>query len=152
LVATGLVLAAGTWLQYLSENRDAKPVPNAPQQPVQASPVTSSAVGAGPHPFARFVEIAGLRVVADLNHKSQLQYLVVNHSATRLSDLSLKIAVRSSSDSSASTPLFTLSVVVPTLGPFQSKEMKTDLEAGLRSAAIPEWENLRADVQVSTKP
>jgi hypothetical protein len=152
LVATGLVLAAGSWLQYLAENRDSKAPPVATQQPVQASAGNSSAAGVGPHPFARFVEIAGLRVVADLNHKSQLQYLVVNHSATRLSDLSLKISVRSASESSSSTPMFTLSVVVPTLGPYQSKEIKADLDAGLRSAAIPEWENLRADVQVSTKP
>jgi len=152
LVATGLVLAAGSWLQYLAENRDAKAVPNVPQQPVQASAGVSVAAGAGPHPLARFVEIAGLRVVADLNHKSQLQYLVVNHSATRLSDIALKIAVRSTSDSSGSAPLFTVSVAVPSLGPYQSKEIKTDLDAGLRSASIPEWENLRADVQVSTKP
>ena len=60
--------------------------------------------------------------------------------------------IRSTSDSSASAPLFTVSVAVPSLGPYQSKEIKTDLDAGLRSASIPEWENLRADVQVSTKP
>jgi hypothetical protein len=152
LVATALFLGAGSLLQYVSENRDSKAAPVATPQPVQPSAGISSAAGVGPHPFARFVEIAGLRVVADLNHKSQLQYLVVNHSSTRLSDLALKIAVRSASDSSGSTPMFTLSVVVPTLGPYQSKEIKTDLDAGLRSAAIPEWENLRAEVQVSTKP
>ncbi len=152
MVATGLVLAAGSWLQYLAENRDAKASPNTLQQPVQASAGASVAAGVGSHPLARFVEIAGLRVVADLNRKSQLQYLVVNHSSTRLSDVTLKIAVRSTSDSSGSAPLFTLSVVLPSLGPYQSKEIKTDLDAGLRSASLPEWENLRADVQVSTKP
>ncbi len=152
LVATALFLGAGSLLQYFSENRDAKAGPVATQQTVQASAGTSSAAAVDPHPFAKFVEIAGLRVVADLNRKSQLQYLVVNHSSTRLSDLALRIVVRSTSDSSSSAPLFTLSVMVPSLGPYQSKEIKTDLDAGLRSASLPEWENLRADVQVSTKP
>jgi hypothetical protein len=149
LVATGLFLGAGSLMQYLA-SRDAA-VSSASQRPVQGNAATSVAAAVDPHPFARFVEVTGLRVSADLNRKSQLQYLVVNHSSARLSDVVLKIAVRSTADSSGSPPLFSLSVVVPSLAPYQSKEIKTDLDAGLRSTAIPDWENLRADVQVSTK-
>jgi hypothetical protein len=136
-------------MQYLA-SRDAA-VSSASQRPVQGTAATSVAAAVDPHPFARFVEVTGLRVSADLNRKSQMQYLVVNHSSARLSDVVLKIAVRSTADSSGAPPLFSLSVVVPSLAPYQSKEIKTDLDAGLRSTAIPDWENLRADVQVSTK-
>jgi hypothetical protein len=149
LVATGLFLGAGSLMQYLA-SRDAA-VSSASQRPVQGTAATSVAAAVDPHPFARFVEVTGLRVSADLNRKSQMQYLVVNHSSARLSDVVLKIAVRSTADSSGAPPLFSLSVVVPSLAPYQSKEIKTDLDAGLRSTAIPDWENLRADVQVSTK-
>jgi hypothetical protein len=149
LVATGLFLGIGSLMQYLA-SRDAA-VSSASQRPVQGTAATSVAAAVDPHPFARFVEVTGLRVNADLNRKSQLQYLVVNHSSARLSDVVLKIAVRSTADSSGAPPLFSLSVVVPSLAPYQSKEIKTDLDAGLRSTAIPDWENLRADVQVSTK-
>jgi len=150
LVATSLFLGAGSLLQYLSENRDAKAAPAAGQHPLQASAGTSTGAAVDPHPFARFVEVTGLRVIADLNHKSQMQYVVVNHSSARLSEVALKIAVRSTADS-GSAPLFTLSVVVPSLAPYQSKEIRTDLDAALRLTAIPDWDNLRADVQVSTK-
>jgi len=149
LVATGLFLGAGSLMQYLA-SRDAA-VSSASQRPAQGTAATSVAAAVDPHPFARFVEVTGLRVSADLNRKSQLQYLVVNHSSARLSDVALKISVRSTADSSGSAPLFSLSVVVPSLAPYQSKEIKTDLDAALRSTAIPDWENLRADVQVSTK-
>jgi len=151
LVATGLLLGAGRFVQYVSENQEAKAAPASSQHPAQASAGTLISAPGDPHPLARFVEVTGLRISADLNRKSQLQYLVVNHSSVRLADATLKIAVRSAADSSGAPPLFTLSVVVPGLGPYQSKELRTDLDAALRSASIPDWENLRADVQVSTK-
>jgi hypothetical protein len=151
LVAIALFLGAGSLLQYVSENRDAKAATVANPQPAQpAAPAAVSATG-DPHPLARFVEITGLRVNIDLNRKSQLQYLVVNHSSARLADATLTIAVRSTADSSGSPPLFTVSVVVPNLGPYQSKELKTDLDGALRFSSLPDWENLRADVEVSAK-
>ncbi len=150
LVAMGLFLGAGTLLQYLSENRDAKAATVATQHPVQPAAAAAVSAPGDPHPLARFVEVTGLRVSVDLNRKSQLQYLVVNHSSARLADATLTIAVRSTADPSGSPPLFTVSVAVPSLGPFQSKEIKTDLDAALRSSSLPDWENLRADVQVST--
>jgi hypothetical protein len=151
LVAIALFLGAGSLLQYVSENRDAKAATVANPQPAQpAAPAAVSAPG-DPHPLARFVEITGLRVNIDLNRKSQLQYLVVNHSSARLADATLTIAVRSTADSSGSPPLFTVSVVVPNLGPYQSKELKTDLDGALRFSSLPDWENLRADVEVSAK-
>jgi hypothetical protein len=103
------------------------------------------------HPFARFVEVTGLRVVADLNHRSQVQYIVVNHSATQLSAMSIRIAVRSSADPTGSAPLFTVSTVIPSLGPHQSKEIRTDLDSQLRTSSIPDWEYLRTDVHIGTQ-
>ncbi len=151
LVATALFLGAGRYVQYVSENQDAKAASIAGQHAAQASAGTLVSAPGDPHPLARFVEVTGLRVSADLNRKSQLQYLVVNHSSVRLADVVLKIAVRSAADSSGAPPLFTLSVAVPVLGPNQSKELRSDLDAALRSASIPDWENLRADVQVNSK-
>jgi len=103
------------------------------------------------HPFARFVEVTGLRVVADLSHRSQVQYIVVNHSSEQLSGMLVRIAVRSSADPAGAKPLFTVSAVIPSLGPHQSKEIRTDLDSQLRSSAIPDWEYLRTDVQVGTQ-
>jgi len=113
-----------------------------------ASPLAPSY---GQHPFARFVEVTGLRVVADPNHHSQVQYIVVNHSASQLSGMSLRITVRSTTQAAGSAPLFTVSAMVPSLGPHQSKEIRTDLDSQLHASAIPDWEYLKTDVQVGTQ-
>lgn len=130
------------------------------QQPVPAShAMQAMATAAAPlppvdqsYPFARFVEVTGIRVIVDLNHGSQLQYLVVNHSATELVNIGLTLAVRSSQASPGSAPLFIVSARVPSLGAYQSKELHSELEAPLRSLVIPDWDNLRPDVQVTLQP
>jgi hypothetical protein len=149
VIATSLFLAIGVAMQYLATNREAKaavvPTPPPAAASAPAAPVFEQ------HPFARFVEVTGLRVVADMNHRSQVQYIVVNHSATQLSGMTIQIAVRSSVDPASSKPLFTVSAVVPSLGPHQSKEIRTDLDSELRNSAIPDWEYLRTEVHVGTQ-
>jgi hypothetical protein len=148
VVALLLFLGAGTMLQYFTGNSDAK----ASSVPVsQANDAAALAVSPGEtHPLARFVEVTGLRVVADLKHRSQLHYIVVNHGSTQLAGVSLRIAVRSSVTGSNDPPLFAVTTVIPSLGAYQSKEYRVDLDGDVRSSVIPEWQNLRADFQVAT--
>ncbi len=149
VIATSLFLVVAVMLQYLGANREARaaaaPAPSQVAAAVPAAPTFEQ------HPFARFIEVTGLRVVADLNHRSQVQYIVVNHSASQLTGMTIRIAVRSSADPVGAPPLFTVSAVVPSLGPHQSKEIRTDLDSQLRSSAIPDGEYLKTDVQVGTQ-
>lgn len=149
VIATSLFLVVAVMLQYLQTNREARAA--VAPAPSPAAAVVPTAPTFEQHPFARFVEVAGLRVVPDLNHRSQVQYIVVNHSASQLTSMTIRIAVRSSTDPVGAPPLFTVSAVVPSLGPHQSKEIRTDLDSQLRSSAIPDWEYLRTDVQVGTQ-
>ncbi len=93
-----------------------------------------------------FVEVTGLRVTVDQKSRSRVQYIVVNHSAAAVSNLALRIAVRSALASSPE-PLFTISALLTGLGPFASREVVTDIEDP-RAANIPEWQYLRTEVQI----
>jgi len=149
VIATSLFLVFGIGMQYVSANREVKAAVVPATAPAPASVPTAPIFEQ--HPFARFVEVTGLRVVADTNHRSQVQYIVVNHSATQLSGMTIQIAVRSSVEPASSKPLFTVSAVVPSLGPHQSKEIRTDLDSELRNTAIPDWEYLRTEVHIGTQ-
>jgi hypothetical protein len=149
LVAIAIFLGGGSLLQYLTANRDAKAATAAPapaelieRAPAPALPVAEE------HPGARFVEVAGIRVVTTPNRKPQLQYIVINHSASELTGLNIHIAVHSA-DSPAGAPLFRVSSIVPSLGANQSKEIRTDLDAGLSAAAIPDWQSLRPEILIA---
>ena len=149
ILATALFLAGRMFLQSVTTNREGA----SPAVAQAASQTPAAAPQAAPfeaHPFARFVEVTGLRVVDDSNHHPQVQYIVVNHSSSQLTDMLIHIAVRSSQSPSNAPPLFAVSAVVPSLGPHQSKEIRTDLDSELRASSIPDWESLRTDVQVGT--
>jgi len=149
-VVTVMVLGVASVMQNRSSDHGSASAASTAQAATQPSPEPAAAPVEQQHPLARFIEVTGLRVVADLQHRSQLQYIVVNHSASEATGLVLQIAVRSFVQDSKE-PLFHVSAVVPSLGPYQAKEIRTDLDTPLQSTPIPDWGDLKADVQVTTR-
>lgn len=93
------------------------------------------------------IEVTALRVLGGPRFGSQLQFIVVNHSANIVSNGKLHIAVRSIAAPANSEPLFTVSAVVTGLAPYSSREMTTDIQ-NARSSDFPGWDHLKAEVQV----
>lgn len=148
LVAMALFIGAGAALQYLTANRDAKAASVTPTAPPTGEPALTPIPVAEEHPGARFVEVAGVRVVTTANKKPQLQYIVINHSANELTGLNIHIAVHSA-DAPTGTPLFRVSSVIPSLAANQSKEIRTDVDAGLKDGSLPDWQSLRTDILIA---
>jgi hypothetical protein len=82
------------------------------------------------------------------NRKPQLQYIVINHSAAELTGLNIHLALHST-DSPSGAPIIRVSSIVPSLGANQSKEIRTDLDAGLNAASVPDWHSLRTEILVA---
>jgi hypothetical protein len=146
LIALTLFLAVGSLLQYLAANRDAK----AAAAPSQASDPSGSTVATGNQPASKLVEVTGLRVASGPNRRPQLAFIVVNHSANQLSGVGLQIAVRSASSSDGVAPLFRVSTTIASLGPYQSREFRAELDPEVHATEIPDWQSLRADVHINT--
>jgi len=123
---------------------DAKP------SPTPAVAASTPAPTGGSSPLAKFVEVTGFRIITssgDANKKSEVQYLVVNHSDADISDANVFITLRSAKPEQA--PLCRFSFKIPSLGPFESKEMSSPIEKSPRAITLPDWQDLRADVQIS---
>ena len=151
VVATCLFLGAGSLVQYLTASRDAKaasPAPSAQTSVVPPAAAIPPAPVVQEHPQARFVEVAGVRIVSGANRKPQLEYIVVNHSGSDLTGLDIRIAGRSA-DAPSGDPLFSVSQVIGSLGAYQSKEIHLDLDARLRAANIPDWQSLKTEVLIA---
>jgi hypothetical protein len=149
LVAIVLFLGAGRLLQYVTADRDSKSVSAAVTQPQPSQPVPPVPLKVvQEHPAARFVEVAGVRVITGANKKLQLQYVVVNHSGNDISGLNIRIAGRAA-DSQSETPLFSISSVIASLAPYQSKEVRTDLDPSVKASSIPDWRSLRTEILIA---
>jgi hypothetical protein len=149
IMIIAVFLASSSLVQYLTADREAKAasVPTAPTPTSELAPAPALPP-AEQHPGARFVEVAGVRVVTAPNRKPQLQYIVINHSAGELTGLNIHIALHSA-DSPAGAPLIRVSSIVPSLGANQSKEIRMDLDAGLRAASFPDWQSLRTEILIA---
>ena len=147
VVALTLFLGVGGLLQYLAANRDAKAASSASQPP----DTSGSVVQSSEQTPSKLVEVTGLRVAAGPNHRPQLEFIVVNHSATQFSGIGLQIAVRSASSSAGVAPLFRVSTTIASLGPYQSREFRAELDPEVHTAEIPDWQTLRADVHIASQ-
>jgi hypothetical protein len=111
-------------------------------------PVTALAVEAS-HPLAQSIEVTGFRFVMDPNKKSEIHYLVVNHSAAELSDMNVFVTVRMANAKAGQPPLCRFSFRSTGLAPFESKEMTSSIEKLPRPVTLPDWHDLRAEVQIA---
>jgi hypothetical protein len=147
-----LLLAAGLGVVfYLLPHTvaDAKPAPT------PAVAATTPAPTGGNSPLAKFVEVTGFRIVTstpdatkkDATKKSEVQYLIVNHSDADISDANVFVTLRSAKPGQA--PLCRFSFKVPSLGPFESKEMSSPIGNATRAISLPDWQEIRAEVQIS---
>ena len=122
---------------------NAETKPAAPQEP------QTSIVQASSHPLAQYVEVTGFRFVADLSKKSEIHYLVVNHSAAELADMTVYVTLRTADAKPGQPPLCRFSFRAPSLAAFESKEMTSPIEKLTRPVALPEWQDLRSEVQIA---
>ena len=111
-------------------------------------PLTTPAVEAS-HPVSQYIEVTGIRFVMDPNKKSEIQYLVVNHSAAELSDMTVFVTVKTANAKAGQPPLCRFSFRSTGLAPFESKEMTSSIEKLPHPVTLPDWHDLRAEVQIA---
>jgi hypothetical protein len=153
LVTTVLVLGipmAGAALMFYFQpvahsSADTRPPVQEPAPAPAAQPVAAQAA----QPLAQMIEVTGFRILVDFNKKSEIHYVVVNHSAADLSNVTVFVTVHDANAKAGQPPLCRFSFRAPGLGPYESKEMTSPIEKLTRSVSLPGWQDLRADVQVT---
>ena len=143
LVMSGLLAAALAVIFYpaLHTTADAK------ASPTPAAAATVAAPTGAVSPLSKLIEVTGFRIVVGEDKKSEVQYLVVNHSAADISDANIFVTLRNIKP--GQPPVCRFSFKVPSLAPFESKEMSSPVEKTTRAVTLPDWQDMRADVQIS---
>jgi hypothetical protein len=146
LVTLAIVFAASGYL-FQSNPGSSESQPEK-QAPAVAQANTTPSVAAGGSPLSKYVEVTGFRFVVDLNKKSEIHYLVVNHSAAQLGGITVWVTLRSASAKAGQPPFTRFSFRAPDLGPFESREMVSTIEKLPRTLTLPEWQDLRPDIEI----
>ncbi|MBL8212911.1 MAG: zinc ribbon domain-containing protein [Bryobacterales bacterium] len=111
-------------------------------------PVTKDAAA---NPFAKHLELTGIRVAETRDRKLQVRMVVINHSGAELPDLSLSVALKSTGAKPGDAPITQFNVKLPNIGAYESRELKADATTKLRAYEFPDWQFLRADFEIIEK-
>ncbi|MBI3208585.1 MAG: hypothetical protein HYZ37_06755 [Candidatus Solibacter usitatus] len=120
-------------------------------RPSSGTPAASVAKKAAPagdkaaNPFAKHLELLGIRLSENAQKKLQIRMIVVNHSTADLPDLKLNVVLRTEG---SAEPLASFPVTIAALGALESREIKTETPTKLRAYEFPDWQFLKAEFEV----
>ncbi len=106
---------------------------------------------AAANPFAKHLELTGIRVAETRDRKLQVRMIVINHSGAELPDLNLAVALKSTGAKPGDPPITQFKVKLPMIGAYESRELKADATTKLRAYEFPDWQFLRADFEIVEK-
>jgi hypothetical protein len=96
----------------------------------------------------KYIEVTGVRFVQDAKKKTQVKFVVINHSEADISGLSGNVTVwgrtRKSEEDAQGTFSFSTN-----LAPFESKELTVPLNSKLKIYELGDWQNITTDVQIT---
>jgi hypothetical protein len=142
LAAVGMAaLLAVLYLFVLPRGGSAQKASAGPNLEAPGTPATAQT--SSRHPLAKHLEVTGLRLTHAGKGRVDIQYTVVNHSPANLPDLKLDIAIRS-----ADKVFFEFPAKIPSLGPFEAREMKAAVPTDLKPYELPDWQLIRPQFAV----
>ncbi len=148
-VAVAMIVVLGGAYYFLFPSLRSQP-PEAPAAAASLETPTTPVATASAHPLAKHIEIAGLRITEE-GKKTQVRFLVVNHSGAVLADLAGTLSLHASTAKPGSEPLCTVAFQLASVGPYDSKELTLPIKTSLRAYELPDWQFLRSEWQL-TKP
>jgi hypothetical protein len=123
-----------------------------PSTPAGSAPekTTAGALAVKRHPLWKHIEVTGIRITEDAAQKAQVQFLVVNHSGADIADLGGTLTLKPRGAKSGNAPLASFEFKVPSIGPYESKELKNTVHSNLRAYELPDWQFLETDIQITS--
>jgi hypothetical protein len=113
--------------------------------------VTVPAKGqAKPNPLQKYVEVSGIRFVETPKHEPEARFVVINHSGADITDLAGTVNIWGRTAKSEEEAAGTFSFKMASLKPYESKEAVAPLSTKLKAYELPDWQNLSAEVQITS--
>ena len=141
-----LAVGAGAYfaIRHFSGSGQASASSSAPLENVPA------AFKAKANMLQKYVEVVGVRLIEDPKKKPQVRFVVVNHSGAEIADLAGNVNLWARTAKSEEEAVGTFSFKIPSLGPYETKEMSGLLSTKLRVYELPDWQNLVPEVQITS--
>jgi hypothetical protein len=146
-LAVGAVLFFG--IKHFSGSSEAGASTPGAQESAPA-PAKTPAAAKQNSTLQKYVEVAGVRLTEDSGKKPAVHFVVVNHSGAEIADLAGNVNLWARTAKSDEEAVGTFTFKLGSLGAYESKDMMAPLSTKLRVYELPDWQNLTAEVQVTS--
>ncbi len=146
LAVVATILAACSWVLAGCSS----PAPDASQGKQVSAPQATDTVITNQHPLAKYLELSGYRITETAPGKLRVKFAVVNHSEADIGDLTLKIKLITTAAKPDDPPITEFEAKVPALGPQELKEVTATAATKLRIYELPDWQFIRAAVEITS--
>ena len=102
------------------------------------------------NPLQKYIEVVGIRLVNDARKRPEARFLVVNHANTEFNDITANVTLYASTSRSEEDAIGTFTFKLGSIEGNSSKEMTQPLNTKLKTYELPDWQNVTADVQITT--
>jgi hypothetical protein len=109
------------------------------------NPAAASAAAAR-SPLFRQVEIVGLRLTQNKAKKTEVRFLLVNHSGGEIQEFSGTVNLEARTRKAGDEPIGSFTFQGPALGAYESKEMTALVDTKLKVYELPDWQNLQTEL------
>lgn len=114
------------------------------------TPQATDTVFTNHHPLAKYLELSGYRITETSPGKLGIKLAVVNHSEADIGDLTLKIKLITTAAKPDDPPITEFEAKVPALGPQELKDVTATAATKLRIYELPDWQFIRAAVEITS--
>lgn len=100
------------------------------------------------HPYAKVIEVAGLRVAESTDKKLDVRMVVINHAAGELQEFKLQVDLGLTNAKPGTPPIASFTVKVPPLPSLGTRDIRATTVTQLRAYEFPDWQFLKADFTI----
>jgi len=145
----GVVLGAYYAVEYFK--KDTSAAANSGGVALENPPAASATADTKGSPLRKQIEVAGLRLTQNKAKKTEVRFLVVNHSGADIQDLAATANLLARTSKRDEEAVGTFSFKVPVLGPYESKELSAIVNTKLKVYELPDWQNLDLRLQLTAQ-
>ena len=107
------------------------------------NPTAQGASATPAHPLAKYVQVTGIRIMPGGTGQAKIAYVVVNHSPADLPGLKAQLTL-----AGGGTTFFDVPVEIPSIGPFETKDLTASVKTQLKPYELPDWQTLTPTLRI----
>lgn len=146
LIVAVILIGGGSGALYLYKNGGTKS--SSAQAGTAMETPEEAAKAARGNPYAKYIEVTGIRISENPKKQLEVKVAVVNHSLAELPDLTVNVKLKSTKANPGDPPIAAFKVNVSAMAPLETRDVKTITSTSLRAYELPDWQFMTAEYTV----